>query len=72
MSIIFFTLEFMLVMMNRQKVYGKLYMWVPGISQKIGYWQMEHPFSSYIVQIFFLAYWMIFPSSGAHLVWSTL
>ena len=50
---IFFTLEFMLVMMNRQKVYGKLYMWVPGISQKIGYWQMEHPFSSYIVQIFF-------------------
>ena len=53
MSIIFFTLEFMLVMMNRQKVYGKLYMWVTGISQKIGYWQMEHPFSSYIVQIFF-------------------
>ena len=57
MSIIFFTLELMLVMMNRQKVYGKLYIWVPGISQKIGYWQMEHPFSSYIVQIFF--FWHI-------------
>ena len=48
----------------------KLDFWVPGISQKKGLRQVKHDFSTFLAK--FLAYLVIFKSSAAPLMCSTL